>query len=291
MMQILQKIIDDVILADTHTHLNEQVFDLDRNELVERALDVGIKYIIDVGVDLQTSKKAYIYSCTNPFVYSTFGLHPEVCIKGSDMYIENEEKIFNHFETIRQWYLECIDKQKERIQMVGETGIDAYWMEKNNVDSDEFNRSLDTQKTLFRKHIELACETSLPLTVHSRNAIDICLNELKNFGGKVVFHCLTPDIQDDKESFYRKVNMILEHGFYISINGIFTFKNAHILRNTYLEVLREKNTKKSLTLFDVYKSGFIFETDAPFLAPEGRRGERNEPQYIRLILKFLQNNY
>jgi TatD DNase family protein len=289
-MDIIQKITRENILADTHSHFSSLEFDDSKELDIKRALDKNVRIIIDVATDFSTTKKVLENARNFDEVFSTIGIHPEVCVKNSDLYASQQDEILNNFYELKTWFEELSRADRDLICMVGETGIDTFWMQKNEVESQEFASCLDKQKSLFQKHIDLAIEYNLPLSVHSRNSIGLCFEMLKDTNARAVFHCLTPDIDDNEASFYTKASKILERGFYISINGIITFKNAKILRNTFFKILREKNKQKVRTLADIYNTGFVFETDAPLLAPEGKRGERNEPAYIADIYNFVIEN-
>ena len=104
-----------------------------------------------------------------------------------------------------------------------------------------------------------------------------------------MFHSITPEIDDDEYSFEGKLREILEMGFYISLNGIITYKSANLLRNTVLKIFKSKVKcqQSKVSLNDFYNAGFVFETDGPYLAPEGKRGERNEPANVSLVYDFL----
>jgi TatD DNase family protein len=129
---------------------------------------------------------------------------------------------------------------------IGETGLDYYR---------DFSPR-DAQKELFRKHIDLARKYHLPLLIHTRRSIDdaiIILKEENYHCG--VFHCYSGS--------YEQAKIVIDMGYYVGFGGLLTFsKRLH-------EIFKKLPTDR-----------ILLETDAPFLAPEGHRGQRNEPSYI-----------
>ena len=145
--------------------------------------------------------------------------------------------------------------EKEKVIAVGETGLDYYR---------DFSPR-EAQKELFRLHIVLARERHLPLLIHTRNsveqAISVLTSEDYHHG---VFHCYSGTWENARE--------IIEMGYYISFAGVLTFSRQ----------AREVIQKVPL-------DRLLLETDAPFLAPQGRRGKRNEPAFITEILYCAAN--
>lgn len=134
---------------------------------------------------------------------------------------------------------------------IGETGLDYF---KCDVDH-------EVQKASFRGHLRLAAELGLPVIVHNREADEDSLALLQEFPGvKAVFHCYGSDL-----AFARRVWGL---GYYTSFTGIVTYKSAEELREVVAACPEEL---------------FFLETDCPYLAPQGNRGERNEPGYMREI--------
>ncbi|MBP9759067.1 TatD family hydrolase [Candidatus Dojkabacteria bacterium] len=278
-------------LFDSHCHLNASDYDLDRAGVVKRAVGKGIISIIDIAVDLESTRKAL--KSTNDFpenVYATAGIDPEVFMSGSDMYVENGEEVYKQFEAL----IALIEANTDKILMIGETGLDNYWNKKSELSFEEAEISLENQKELFKKHIKLSKTYDLPLTIHSRETVDECIEILEGYASEKVwgvFHSITPEADDDEYSFEDKLRKILEMGFYISLNGIVTYKSAKLLRNVVLKILKSKFQvpNKDISPNDFYNAGFVFETDGPFLAPEGKRGELNEPANIKLIYESLSS--
>ncbi len=264
-------------LFDSHAHLTYPS-SLTLDEVVANAKAVGMVAIIDVAVDLRTSKEAIENHKKYPnFVYPTVGLHPELVVPGSDLYdasIDETrlEEIFSQLEQI-------ISLHKDEIIMIGECGIDYYWLEKSELSDEVKDKSRSIQKELFRRHLVLADKFSLPLTIHSRDSLDDCLEIINTSGLDLygIFHSFTGNIEDAKRMF--------ECGFAIGINGIATYKSAQKIRETVRALL----PMGEVSLRTLYECGIFLETDAPFLLPRGSKGASNQSSNIKLIFDKVMN--
>lgn len=146
--------------------------------------------------------------------------------------------------------------QNHRLSAIGETGFDFFHKPE----------SKEHQEVVFLRYALLAQETSLPLIVHCREAFSTLLPILCDFGASVqgVLHCFTGTKDDAKA--------LLDLGWYISLSGIVTFPKSESLR----EVARFLPNDR-----------FLIETDSPYLAPQPRRGQRNEPAYLRHTVETI----
>lgn len=295
---------------DSHCHLNSSEYDKDFSEVVDRMKEFGVESVIDIGIDYNSSFKAVQNSIKFPQkIYAAVGVDMESCVPGSDLYMGGFDKVEIQFKKCEE-LVEIEDRRLKledgnrapqppkggvgKIIMIGETGIDLYWNRKNELPKDQYNKSFEEQAELFKMHIELASENNLPLSIHSRDSIDECIkiindSQLKIDNYKGVFHSLTPEFNDDEDSFYNKIKQIHELGFLVGLNGIVTFKSAKMLREVVLKVMKENMNmvNRVPTTTEIYEAGFVFETDGPWLAPTGKRGERNEPAYVGLIHEFI----
>ncbi|WP_367674245.1 TatD family hydrolase [Buchnera aphidicola] len=142
---------------------------------------------------------------------------------------------------------------------MGETGLDYFYQKKN----------LKDQIKLFYKHIYLSKKINKPLIIHSRNAnkdtIKILQSE-KSKGCKGILHSFNYD--------FKTASKFLDMGFYISISGIFTFKNSIELRSVIKKIPLNR---------------ILLETDSPYLTPFPYRGKENQPSYVYYIAKYLSN--
>ncbi|HUL22775.1 MAG TPA: TatD family hydrolase [Thermodesulfobacteriota bacterium] len=223
-------------MIDTHCHLD--MFD-DSDEVIRRAGDAGIESLITIGSDFKSNIKNLTIALNNDPVYASVGIHPH---DAKDFTDETHAQI-------REW------TKGEKVVAIGETGLDYHY--------DHSPR--DVQKNVFKKHLDLARETGLPVLIHSREAGKDTLEILEKSGiSKGVFHCFSGDME--------MAEKVMEMGFSISLAGPITFKNAKKL----VEVARE--------IPDDY---LLVETDAPYLAPEPLRGKTNEPGYMIHTVKRL----
>ena len=224
------------MLVDSHCHLDFDSFDGDRSETIQRAFDSDINILVTICT--RYSKFDQILSIANldPRIFCSVGIHPHQ--------VEEENPI-----TVEKL---LIASTHPKIIGIGETGLDYYYEQSPR----------DDQRTSFRKHIEAARETRLPLIVHTRDADEDMagiLREEMNLGSfPCVLHCFS--------SGQELANTAIELGFYLSLSGILTFKNAEELRNIVKNVPINR---------------LLVETDSPYLAPVPNRGRRNEPAFVR----------
>lgn len=274
----ISKFFNHNFLFDSHAHINAKHFDLDREKIVKRALENGVKMILDMSTDLlNTSLSLDLSKTYRGTVFSFVGIDPEIFVPGSGF--ETLEEIDNDwFKEKKDILRAAIQNNREYIKGIGETGMDYYWIKeklKNETISLEvYKKSKVNQKKLFLMHLELASEFNLPLSIHSRDAEEECINIVKDFPNVTgIFHSFAGNFDTAKN--------ILDLGYGLGVNGIFTFKNAYERRGLYKKILGKISDDWNYS--DFYQKGIFFETDCPFLAPEGKRGQRNEPSYVRGI--------
>ncbi|MBN1915692.1 TatD family hydrolase [Candidatus Dojkabacteria bacterium] len=272
-------------LIDTHCHLNDTSFDEDREKVVERAIQAGVERIVDIGIDLESSERALENSEKyKNIVFPGAGIDMEMFVPGSDLF---KEEVFSKSQIeIGKWINESMEKLDRllatgKFVMVGECGMDFYWLSKNEkISEEDKKKSKLMQKLLFPSQIELAIKYKLPLSIHSRGAEDECIEIIKIFKEQVFkgkdsknftgsFHSFTGTVEQAKK--------IAGLGFKIGINGIITYKKAENIREIVRAVGREN---------------LVFETDAPFLVPLGfqplKKG-RNEPASVAVTRKFVES--
>ena len=230
-------------LIDSHAHLDDEKFDNDREEIISKIQDAGIKNFITAGYSLEGSKKAVELAEKYDFIYATCGISP------NDI-PQDEEEMWKQISEIEK----MLEKQKNKIVAIGEIGLDYYW------EKDEKMREL--QRKAFIKQIELANKLKLPIVIHTREAIMDTLEILKQnpVDKKGVFHCCPQNRELIKEG--------LKLGFYISFAGPITFKSS-------------KNAEEMINL--VPDNRILIETDSPYLAPEPVRGTRNDCRNVKYI--------
>jgi len=223
------------MLIDSHAHLEMPEFSHDLEDVVQRARESGVESIFTVGTERKDWSQALHIAHSYPFIYAILGVHPH-----------NAREIDDRDYSILKDL--CRD---EKVKAFGEIGLDFF----RNLSPRE------VQVERFREQIGLARELRLPIVIHDREAHRETLEILKSekaetLGG--IIHCFSGDDRMAREC--------IDMGFYISIPGSITFKNAEVFRN----IIR-----------GIPLGSLLVETDAPFLAPVPFRGKRNEPSYIR----------
>jgi len=226
-------------LADTHCHLDFPEFNLDRGEVIQRAKEQGLRYIINIGSSLSGTRKSVELSKQYDFIYATCGIHPHEA-DGID------DKILAELKELAR---------EDKVVAIGEIGLDYY---KN------YSKA-ENQRPLFISLVKLALDSGLPLVIHTRQAEEDTLKILKEtMPVKAVVHCFSGDQEFLKEC--------LALGFFISYTCNITYKKAQGLRDLVKATPLER---------------LLLETDAPFLPPEGFRGRRNEPIYVKYLAQEI----
>ncbi len=257
------------MIIDTHTHLDMREFNSDRDDVIKRAGESGVEKIVTVGVDLAGSKQAAELSQKYDGVYAAVGIQPEEI----DQYFEEspDPKFLNPRKIKIDVRLE-LEKlaQNKKVMAIGECGLDYKFIRekvKGNIE-ELINLEKEKQKDIFRRQIGLAVLLDLPLIIHNREADEDVMDEILRYKDtkklRGVFHCFTETLEFAKKTF--------DLGFMISFTGIITYPNAKELR----EVVRSISLEK-----------IMVETDSPFLAPQSRRGQRNEPAFVVEIVKAI----
>jgi TatD DNase family protein len=215
-------------------------FDKDRNEVIKRADDADIKYIINVGSDREGNIRGLKLAAEHPNIYSAVGIHPH----------DAKELDDSLFKEITKW------SGQPKVIAIGEIGLDYHYM----------HSPKGIQVDAFRRQITLAKDKGLPIIVHSREAKNDTLRVLREeiIDTTGVLHCFSGDLDMAKKA--------MELGFYISLAGPVTFKNAKNL------------VKVAKFIPDEF---LLIETDAPYLSPMPVRGRRNEPSFLQHTAEFI----
>lgn len=185
---------------ETHAHLYVEQFDVDRDEVIKRALEKGIDKFFIPAIDSTYTERMYALKEAYPEnIFLMTGLHP-VSVGEVDDYKKELEFVAAELET-------------NRFFAVGEIGIDLHW----------FPETLQKQQDAFRKQIQLAKQHELPIVIHCRDAFDEVFEVLEEeksndlFG---IFHCFTGNLEEAKRA--------IDLGMKLGIGGIVTFKNGRI---------------------------------------------------------------
>ncbi len=196
---------------DTHCHLDMDAYSADFKDVLERSASCGVKQVITIGIDLNSSKRAIELAKQHDMLYATVGIHPHDVDSISD-------------DTYDQLTV-LVENNKKYIVGLGEIGLDYF---KNYSD-------VTSQRKHFKKQLQLAKELQLPVIIHDRDAHDDTLSILKEIGPFPqggVLHCFSGDLPFAKN--------ILDLGFHISIPGIVTFKNALELHDVAAHIPLDK---------------------------------------------------
>jgi TatD DNase family protein len=228
---------------DTHLHLNSEKYQ-DSLSIIEKANIVGVNKFITIGTTYKEFSEI-INLTKHHQVYGSLGIYPTYDL---DLNLDEVSKVI-------------VDKLNSKIVAIGECGF--------NQPLAKEDRNLKEQEELFRTQINLANELKLPLIVHTRNSDKETLEVLqsyKNTNLRGVIHCFVSD--------YEFAKKILDLGFYLSFNGIITYKSGEAIYETIKKIPLER---------------VLLETDAPYLTPEGFRTQLNEPRFIPIIAqKFAE---
>lgn len=182
---------------DSHAHLDDERFDTDRDLVISSLKDEGIDFFVNVGADMEGSRKSIELSEKYDFVYAACGVHPHDADSMTEDDLKELEKMLSHKKAVA----------------LGEIGLDYYYD----------NSERETQKKWFIRQLSLAKKLDIPVIVHCRDATLDCLEILKNSGvTKGVMHCFSGSFESAKE--------VLSLGWYISFSGSVTFKNAKNLQ-------------------------------------------------------------
>ena len=228
-------------IFDSHAHYDDEAFGNGAEELL-RALhrDANVARVVDCGADVPSSIRARTLAEALPLVYFSAGIHPEHAS-------ETKEEDFSEIEALCR-HPKCV--------AVGEIGLDYYYGKENR----------EEQKEVLNRQLALAEKMHLPVIIHDREAHADCMEAVLAFPSVVgVFHSYSGSFEMAKE--------LLKKGWYLSFNGIITFKNA---RKTVevLEGIRDYENGK-------YQNRVLVETDCPYLAPVPLRGSINRSDNIR----------
>ncbi|WNO61154.1 TatD family hydrolase [Rheinheimera sp. MMS21-TC3] len=230
------------MFVDSHCHLDLLEFDklgLSLEQVIAQATAEKIEHMLCVSVSLNKFEQMAKQVAAYPMVSISCGEHP----------------LHQHDKVDPQQLLTLC--QRQDVVAVGETGLDYFYSVETKA----------SQQAAFVSHIEVAKQVNKPLIIHTREARQDTLNLMRshkaeNAGG--VLHCFTESWDMAKAA--------MDMGFYISISGIMTFKNATELRDVVKKIPLDR---------------LLIETDAPYLAPVPFRGKTNQPAYVSAVAKAI----
>jgi TatD DNase family protein len=238
------------LLADTHCHLNLNIFQDDLAEVLERAWERGLGRILVPGIDIATSQRAIALAERHSGLYAAVGVHP------GDASTWKEDTL----SVLREL------AQHPKVAAIGEIGLDYY--------RDRSPRPL--QRQVFHVQLKLAGELGLPVVIHNRESLEDLWKALSAWQTELASNksslAQRPGVLHSYDGTLATAKMAIAQGFFIGISGPVTFKNA----------AERQEVAANLPLDHV-----LIETDAPYLTPHPYRGRRNEPAYVALMAEKL----
>ncbi len=228
--------------TDTHAHLAEPEYDADRIDVIQRAIDAGIGRIVLIGCGIVGAQRALALAETDNLFQAVVGFHPEEVLTLRESDWPTMEALMRHPKVIA----------------IGEIGLDFYW------DKDPDHHQI--QEEVFLRQIDLANRLDKPIVIHSRDAIQRTYDLLKQHPVKRtgIMHCYSGSLEMAKA--------FIKIGYYISLAGPVTFKNAYVPVEVALGIDLDH---------------LLIETDSPYLAPHPHRGKRNEPAYVKMTAERI----
>ncbi|MBQ7399191.1 MAG: TatD family hydrolase [Clostridia bacterium] len=229
-------------IFDSHAHYDDSRFDENRDEIIKEVTSNGVEKVCNIGASLASSKMSVNLSEQYDNFYASVGVHPSDAVR--DM--QNPDWL----RQIEQMYT-----QNKKVVAIGEIGLDYYWTPEEK----------EEQKKCFRAQMALAQKLGAPVIIHDREAHGDVLEIMKEFPDVVgVVHSFSGSLEMAKE--------VMKLGYYISVNGVATFKNARKIVEI-VENLRDLHPDAT--------SRILVETDCPYLTPVPHRGETNRSDYIK----------
>jgi len=225
-------------MIDSHCHINDELYRENPKKYINDAEKAGVFEFFVVGFDVDSSRLAVKIAEENKECFAAVGIHPSDVKKARP----------NDLDKIKD-----LAKNK-KVLGIGEIGLDYYW------DKDEAIR--EEQKRFFIAQIKIANELNLPISVHCRDAIEDCLQILKDNpvkrGG--IMHCYAGSVEMIKD--------FVKLGFLLGFGGTVTFKNS----------IKPKEVASA-----VPSNFYVLETDAPYLTPHPYRGKENHSMFLYLV--------
>lgn len=247
---------------DNHTHLEiadgSPGGELDYREHLDRASSVGVRGVVQVGGDLETSRWSAEIAAREPRVLAAVAIHPNEAPRYAASRAPEGRDPSDASPDLDEALAEIDELAgRPRVRAIGETGLDFF---RTGDDG------RDAQLRSFEAHIEIAKNHGLALQIHDRDAHAEVIATLLRVGApeRTVFHCFSGDAE--------LARICVDHGWYLSFAGTVTFKNADTLREALAVIPRSR---------------ILVETDAPYLTPHPFRGRPNSPYLIPLTLRAM----
>jgi len=224
---------------DSHAHYDDARFNSDRKKLLATLPQQGIAGVINAGSCITSSQASSALAETYAYVYAAVGVHPHNVADMTDTDLDTLQSLCNHKKTVA----------------LGEIGLDFHYD----------NSPRDIQRLWFAKQLTLSKSLDMPVVIHSREAAAETMAIIKDSGvSKGVLHCYSGHLPMALE--------YIEMGYYISIGGVVTYKNANKTREVAAGIPLDR---------------LLLETDAPYLSPVPFRGKRNDSTTLPYVVEAI----
>ncbi|MBO0344450.1 TatD family hydrolase [Roseibium limicola] len=230
------------MIVDSHCHLDFPDFDGEREALLQRADEAGVKLMVTICTRVRKFDQIRALADAHEQVYCSVGTHPNNADEERGIPAEEIIALTEH----------------PKVVAIGEAGLDYFYD----------HAKPEAQQEGLRTHIAVARQTGLPLVIHSRDADDDMAAILEEEMGKGTFPAILHCFSSGRDLALKGIEL----GLYVSFSGILTFKRSEELRDIARELPADR---------------LLVETDAPYLAPQPRRGKRNEPAYTAMTAQTL----
>lgn len=286
-------------IFDTHAHLCDAAFDMDREAIIADLGAHGVGAFTEIGFDLPSSRAALALAERYPQVYAAVGFHPDHSdhLRDEDVetlrqMVENDRlrtgECTSHGENPRHFVALNVDKSRvenskgtrQKIVAIGEIGLDYHYTREGilrraaasgrEADPESLataDPEPEIQKACFRRMLQLARELGLPINVHSREAAqdtyDLIVEE-HGYENSGIIHCFGYPVE--------MAERFVKLGLYVGVGGVVTFKNSRKLKEVVERIPIER---------------IVLETDCPYMAPVPKRGTRNDPRNLPYVVEEI----
>lgn len=286
-------------IFDTHAHLCDAAFDMDREAIIADLGAHGVGAFTEIGFDLPSSRAALALAERYPQVYAAVGFHPDHSdhLRDADVetlrqMVENDRQLAgecaSHGENPRHFVALNVDKSgvenskgaRQKIVAIGEIGLDYHYTREGilrraaasgqEADPERLataDPEPEIQKACFRRMLQLARELGLPINVHSREAAqdtyDLIVEE-RGYENSGIIHCFGYPVE--------MAERFVKLGLYVGVGGVVTFKNSRKLKEVVERIPIER---------------IVLETDCPYMAPVPKRGTRNDPRNLPYVVEEI----
>jgi len=243
-------------LTDTHCHLDLEKFDADRREVIDRALAAGLTRILVPGITLKSSRAIVKLAESHPNLFAAVGVHPNDATTWDPQTVPALRELSANLKVVA----------------IGEIGLDYYWDAAPH----------DYQQMVLQEQLKLAAELELPVSLHAREKGDApdgdcardLVNILEDWANRLRVEksplAERPGVWHSFSGTRQTAEKILALNFSIGVTGPLTYPNAQARRELIASLPLDR---------------LLVETDAPYLAPQPKRGARNEPAFVMFIVE------